>query len=341
MHSEDDYIGEKGFWEEDDEDEVTTKGTRKRGTRSRAMAVPKERFAGHNIGSSSLRREKNKGGIRWLGDDRAICHEPFCLKVPPYPIPRSWLKTVMEMDTRTTSDYVGHHYAELDILSLKNRNDFFLPNNKEKVYSAILMDPPFDTSIAPVDIQNPSHDTSARVTMEDFKKIPMTKIVPDGQGAMLFIWTPTELTLQVNAVCESWGYLLVEHGSWLYRGLDWGISNRESNLHGLSKVNLLLFRRCKKNFRAYTRLEIRHQRTSDSYYDFERYHPKTGRLLKSKYHYRLVEKMLPALDDKEKGRALFLWAPKSERRNGWTCISDTRHLQMMDKNKDDMDIGDW
>jgi len=340
---EDDYIGEKGFWEDDDDDEVTTKGTRKRSSgRSRGMAVKRERFtrfAGHDIGSSSLHRGGDGDGA--AGKVKLLCHEPFYLKVPAYPIPRSWLKPVDKLDPRSADEYKGYHYVERDIVSMRSVNDYFFPNNKDKVYRAILMDPPFDLSESPVHIQDPNEDTSGTVKLEDFKKIPMGKVVPDTVGAMLFIWVPSELTMQVNEICESWGFLLVEHATWICRNISWQIENRESNLTGISKRNLLLFRRTKKNGKAYNKLELRHQRTSDSYFDYVRYHPETGRELKSDYHYKVIETMLPDLDKKEKGQALYLWAPKDEKRDGWTCVCDTKLLEMLKKNKEDSDIGDW
>ena len=179
------------------------------------------------------------------------------------------------------------------------------------------------------------------MSLEDFKQIPMDRVMPYTEGAMLFIWVPPELTMQVNEICESWGFLLVEHATWICRNLSWQIENRESNLTGISKQNLLLFRRTKKNGKSYGRLELRHQRTSDSYMDYVRYHPETGRELKSDYHYKVIETMLPDLDRKEKGNALFLWAPKDEKRDGWTCVCDTKQLEMLKKNKKEVDIGDW
>lgn len=307
------------------------------------MAVKKERFtrfAGHAIGSSSLHRADD-GGEGPSGKVKLLCHEPFYLKIPAYPIPRSWLKPVMQIDTRSVEEYKGYHYAERDICSMTNPKDYFFSNNAAKVYRAVLMDPPFDLSDSPVHIQDESQDTSGNVTLADFKKIPMDRICPDTEGAMMFIWVPGELTMQVNEICESWGFLLVEHATWMHKNLSWQIMNRQSKLCGLSKSNLLLFRRAKKNMKAYTRLELRHQRTSDSYFDYVRYHPETGRELKSDYHYKVIETMLPDLDDKAKGNALFLWAPKNEKKDGWTCLCDTKMLKMLEKNKEDMDVGDW
>jgi len=339
------YIGEEDFFADDDPDEHTTKTKRGRGgggtRRPRAMAVKKDRFAGHGIGSSSLHRA-GAGGGGGSGKVKLSCHEPFYLKVPAYPIPRSWLKPISKYDARTEDQYRGVHYVERDICSLSSVKDFFYDNNGEKIYRAVLMDPPFDMSESPVHIQDPNQDTSGTVKLEDFKKIPMDKVRPPKEGCMLFIWVPSELTMQVNAVLESWGFLLVEHATWIMRNISWQIENRPSNLTGISKQNLLLYRRTKNgNANSYGKLELRHQRTSDSYFDYVRYHPETGRELKSDYHYKIIETMLPDLDQKEKGQALFLWAPKDEKRDGWTCICDTKQLAMLAKNKEDVDIGDW
>jgi len=342
---EDDYIGEEGFWDDDDDDDTdkTGKSTTRRTRKSRGMAVKRDRFtrfAGHAVGSTSLHRggdDAAAGG----GKVKLLCHEPFYLKVPAYPIPRSWLKPIAHLDSRSLEDYKGYHYVERDILSMRSAKDFFFANNAEKVYRAVLMDPPFDLSESPVHIDDDTKDKSGLVSLDEFKSIPMGRVVPDNEGAMLFIWVPSELTMQVNEICESWGFLLVEHATWILRNLSWQIMNRESNLTGISKSNLLLFRRTKKNGKSYNKLELRHQRTSDSYFDYVRIHEETGRELKSDYHYKVIETMLPDLDKKEKGQALFLWAPKNERRDGWTCVCDTKLLEMLKRNKEDSDIGDW
>ena len=337
-NSEDDYIGEEEFFDdaEDDKDEPRVRKSRNR--TSRGMGVKRERFAGHAIGSSSLRRVDDGKGV---SDKIRLCHEPSYLKVPQYPIPRSWLKPIALFDDRSINGYTGYYYAEKDILSMTKQNEYFFANNAKKQYKAILMDPPFDLSESPVYVPNDENECPGTVKLDDFAKMPIGQIVPDTVGAMLFIWVPSELTMQINDICEDWGFVLVEHATWIMRNLSWQICNRRSNLLGISKCNLLLYRRAKKNMKNYPTLELRHQRTSDSHFDFVRYHPETHRELKSDYHYTVIETLLPDLDKKEEGSALFLWAPKNEKRDGWTCIADTKHLEMLYKHKPNMDIGDW
>jgi len=349
--NEDDYIGADDFWDDDHDDstdKVASKGTtasRKRATRRpRGMADKKrQRFAGHQIGSSSLHRGGADGDAADAGGKiKIFCHEPFYLKVPAYPIPRSWLKPIAKLDDRPTSEYKGYHYEERDIAAMQRPQDFFFANNAEKVYKAVLMDPPFDLSESPVFVpEGGAYDNSGTIKLEDFARLPMGEVVPNTVGAMLFLWVPSELTMQVNEICEAWGFLLVEHATWICRNLSWQIENRQSNLTGISKANLLLYRRTKKNGKTYNKLELRHQRTSDSYFDYVRVHPETGRELKSDYHYKVIETLLPDLDQKEKGQALFLWAPKDERRDGWSCVCDTKLLAMLQRNKKEEDIGDW
>ena len=115
--------------------------------------MKRNRFAGHAIGSSSLHRADAGGEGAAGGKVKLLCHEPFYLKVPAYPIPRSWLKPVAKLDARTVDQYKGYHYEERDILSMRSVNDFFYSNNEDKVYRAVLMDPPFDLSSSPVHIQ--------------------------------------------------------------------------------------------------------------------------------------------------------------------------------------------
>lgn len=301
----------------------------------------KERFAGHGIGSSSLRRNDGKEG-KGKGGEKAkiLCHEPMYLKVPAYPIPRSWLKSIEKYDNRTIDKYTGYYYAEKDIISMKRKNDYFFQNNKEKKYRAILMDPPFDLSESGVGIEHQEKDETL-IKLSDFSKLPIGSLIPEDYGGMLFIWVPSELTMQINDICESWGFILVEHATWIMRNISYQIINKKSNLFGISKCNLLLYRRTKKNGKTFNKLELRHQRTSDSYFDFIRYHRENGRKLKSNYHYKVIETLLPDLDKKEQGQALFLWSPKNEKRDGWTMISDIKQINFDKNNKVNMDIGDW
>ena len=139
------------------------------------------------------------------------------LKVPNYPIPRSWLKPIAMFDGRSADEYVGYHYAEKDILSMAKHTDFFFENNAEKTYKAILMDPPFDMSESPVHIPNDDYECPGTVKLADFRKLPMAQIIPKNVGCMLFIWVPPEFTMQINDICEEWGFYLVEHATWIMR----------------------------------------------------------------------------------------------------------------------------
>ena len=263
-------------------------------------------------------------------DKKIHCHEPNYLKFPAYPIPRSWLKSIEKYDDRTIDKYIGHYYGEKDIVSMKRKNDYFFQNNESKKYRAILMDPPFDLSESPVYIgsnEENEENNKYKIKLDDFSKLPIGELIPSDYGGMLFIWVPSELTMQVNDICESWGFLLVEHATWIMRNISYQIENRQSNLFGISKCNLLLYRTTKKNGKSFNKLELRHQRTSDSYFDFVRYHRETGRELKSNYHYKVIETLLPDLDKKEQGQGLFLWSPKNEMRNGWTCIADINQIK--------------
>jgi len=379
---EEDYIGADEFWDADDADQSKNganakakgKGRRPRSTVSRAgsgsgsgSSDKRDRFSGHAIGSSALHRGSGGGDAdadadeqgQGQGDDAAkanakakgrgrtkaklFCHEPFYLKVPAYPIPRSWLRSIARIDNRTAAQLVGSRYEERDILSMLRTEDFARCGcGVESAPVAILMDPPFDLSESPVHVGGPGREQErGTVSLSDFAKLPIATLVPDTASTMLFMWIPAELTMQVNEICEQWGFVLVEHATWIMRNLRYQIENRESRLLGLSKHNLMLYRRTKKNGVSYNKLELRHQRTSDSYFDFARTHPQTGRELKSDYHYNVIETLLPDLDRHEAGSALFLWAPKNERRDGWTCICDTKQLEMLARNKPAMDIGDW
>eukprot|EP01084_Bolivina_argentea_P215341 365586_1 len=261
------------------------------------------------------------------------------VEIPMYPISSSWTESIRLFNNKNKMN--NCYYFETDILSLKTKNDF-CPSALNQEYKAILMDPPFDLRDSPITLQDETYQ--GNITLQDFATLPIDKIIDDTQGAMLFIWVPSELTIQISDICESWGFVLVDQATWIMRNLSNQIVNHDSNLFGISKRNLLLFRKfCKiddKNI--LNELQLRPEKTCDSFFDFVRYHNETGRELKPDAQYEMIEQLLPDLDNKDEGNALFLWCPKNEKREGWTCICDTKQLEMLKKNKpNDMDIGDW
>ena len=260
------------------------------------------------------------------------------LKVPNYPIPRSWLKPIAMFDGRSADEYVGYHYAEKDILSMAKHTDFFFENNAEKTYKAILMDPPFDMSESPVHIPNDDYECPGTVKLADFRKLPMAQIIPKNVGCMLFIWVPPEFTMQINDICEEWGFYLVEHATWIMRNLSWQIENRQSKLIGISKCNLLLYRRSPNGGKNSNRMELRHQRTSDSYFDFVRYHPETHRELKSDYHYKVIETCCRIRIRRRKGSRCFCGHRRMKcamdglvlpTRSSWRCSQSISRIRIL------------
>eukprot|EP00485_Elphidium_margaritaceum_P018255 CAMPEP_0202727042 /NCGR_PEP_ID=MMETSP1385-20130828/184919_1 /ASSEMBLY_ACC=CAM_ASM_000861 /TAXON_ID=933848 /ORGANISM="Elphidium margaritaceum" /LENGTH=575 /DNA_ID=CAMNT_0049393275 /DNA_START=48 /DNA_END=1777 /DNA_ORIENTATION=+ len=254
---------------------------------------------------------------------------------------------------------IGENRLEKDILSMLRRKDFFYASNTIGKYRAILMDPPFDVGESVTGIGE--NRLSYTIKLAEFAKLPIGELIPGDFGGMLFIWVPSELLSQINDILEAWGFILVEHATWVQRNLSYKIYNRDCGILGVGKGNLLLYRKTKKaNTTLYTKIQLRHQRTSDSYFDFARHfipaatstyddsyfdfvrrHPETHRELKPDYHYTVIETLLPDLDQYNNGAALYLWAPRYERRSGWTCIADSKQIETLMNVKEDIDIGDW
>jgi len=349
------------FWDEeeqrsdqDDDDEEVSKKRSRRSTTSDGSRRPRRstkssgdkedrfaRFQGHNIAAKQLNDIGNTLNAKKRARAReAACHELETIKVPRYPIPISWAKRVKAYDGRTPEQLIGSYYEEKDILSMLRRKDFFYASNTIGKYRAILMDPPFDVGESVTGIGE--NRLSYTIKLAEFAKLPIGELIPGDFGGMLFIWVPSELLSQINDILEAWGFILVEHATWVQRNLSYKIYNRDCGILGVGKGNLLLYRKTKKaNTTLYTKIQLRHQRTSDSYFDFVRRHPETHRELKPDYHYTVIETLLPDLDQYNNGAALYLWAPRYERRSGWTCIADSKQIETLMNVKEEIEIGDW
>ena len=290
----------------------------------------------HGSGYHSKRRNITASGIDFgtaLNESCGItasnytkkCWDLENMEIPKYPIPRSWMTKISEY--KGNNNKINCYYKETDILSLKI-NDYISELNMDKNggYLGVLMEPPIKTNDVNDDYFY-KHDGLFR--MDEFKsKFKMNivnKLCPEG---MLFIWIESQLISEMMEFIEMLGYKYVEHAAWVLKR----VNNKLAliNKYGLcqSKKNLFLFRRINPKNEKYYKIELRHQRTSDVYPDFIRYHNETGKMLNSDYHYKIIETLLPSTikfnKNNNKSKLLYLWAPKNESRKGWTIINDPR-----------------
>jgi hypothetical protein len=313
-----DYMSEGECFADDDDDEkaVRRKRPRSQGTLSiRRRRVNRDpAIASRMVGGTFAEEEDSEE------EKPRQAYEIDFQKFPPYPLPRSWGLPIQRFKTKIEhSELPNFEYQEADILTMKHSQYL-----NGKTYTGILMDPPFDLSNGIVE------KTPGTVTLEDFRKMPLPQLMP--AGGMLFIWTPTELTMQVTRICLEWGFLFAEHGALILKERTGGVWNRSTNALAQCKCNLLLFRRFKsRKTGAYYPLKINHQRTSDSFFDFAQFHPETGQLCRSHYQYRVSEIMIKCFDPTKHINMLYLWAPKDEQRQGWHVICDTRQQALLKK----------
>ena len=189
-------------------------------------------------------------------------------------------------------------------------------------------------------------------------KFPISEIVENG---MLFVWIPSDLLIDVVKMIEKeWGFCYVEHATWAKKEIRNHFKIKRGQIMNYSKENLLIFRKGKygkdgKTKHFTDRIELRHQRTSDTHVNFARYHSKYKKqeLKPKEFAYRMIETMLPdatqeirdAVEQKKdlskvEARLLYLWAPEFEHRGGWTMMVDKKHLQYLQNIEDDENYDD-
>jgi hypothetical protein len=287
------------------------KGVRTRGAKGgKSKAASSRAVIGAQFKSYVDGRGKSRGGP--IARVKRICSEVLYTRIPPFPLPPTWCHMIAtrleQLKLRELSEKASK-YIEMDITKIQ-------PDTFGDIeYQAILIDFPFDLMLEerwgdqPIDV---------------FEALPIGDIK---NNHMLFVWTPSELILEVTEACEKWGYRFTEHATWVRKLVNNRFDMQEdSEVFAVCKCNLLLFRRTKPNG-TYFKMELRHQRTSDVWFDYTRPHPETGRDLKAyEYTYDLIETMLPntlrTVESEQRPTMLYIGAPKNEKRFGWTTVWD-------------------
>ncbi|KAJ2399919.1 hypothetical protein GGI23_002362 [Coemansia sp. RSA 2559] len=147
--------------------------------------------------------------------------------------------------------------------------------------------------------------------------IPVDKLL--APGSFLFTWCEKELIVDMCEIAENnWGLKYVENFCWVRYQTNNQIQRLPSSYFRRSKVTLLIFRREGD-------LEIRHQRSPDSLFDFVK--PKMPGDLndrKPDFAYTVIETLLPRAlctdEEPDPNRLLQLWFPSDCHRTNWTTI---------------------
>ncbi|KAJ2642977.1 hypothetical protein GGF44_001393 [Coemansia sp. RSA 1694] len=243
---------------------------------------------------------------------------PTYVRIPPIPIPRAWVKHIRPL-------LVGEETTPCNVIS-----GVLLPKAEpkwarridteatldfdytifERTFQCVYMDPPL---LLPDEQPKPGYFDISRLAA-----IPVHKmLVP---GAFLFTWCEKELLPDMCEIAEKqWGLKYVENFCWVRHQTNNHIAKLPSNYFRRSKVTLLIFRREGD-------LEMRHQRSPDSVFDFVK--PRMAGDLndrKPDFAYTVIETLLPrALCTTElpyPNRLIQLWMPTDCHRTHWTTVT--------------------
>ncbi|GAB5586849.1 hypothetical protein Unana1_01749 [Umbelopsis nana] len=230
---------------------------------------------------------------------------PTYVKIPGEPIPRSWVHTILHLQSPTESivSMIGRKYLKKDILSMDLKE---LGTNFQAVY----MDPPL---LLPGEKATPG-----KITIEQLATLNIPSIVPKG---FLFIWLEKEWLPDIVRICEKWEFKYVENFCWIKKNLNNQIAKKSYKYFNKSKLSLLIFRREGD-------VELRHQRNPDCVFDFSKPNvPGELTEMKPRFLYQIIETLLPSAtfhpENNPNGeRMLELWAKTGQNRLGWTTVVD-------------------
>ncbi|KAJ3278717.1 hypothetical protein HK104_002075, partial [Borealophlyctis nickersoniae] len=274
---EDDYyIVDDDFWDE----EFGSAPSRSKHSRKLASApkAPSSRGGGRNDRESILARYKvmsvqmqDRNGNFFVMKKR-ICgpdpHLPTYVRIPPVPVPRSWVKVITPLPP-SVEQVPGCRYYEADVLS------FHLASLGKK-FQVIHMDPPF---LLPGEEPVPG-----KISVKEFSTLPIPSVITHG---FLFVWTEKELTPLIIRAAEKWGFRYVENFCWIKRDVGNRIVREGGKYFSKSKVTCLILRKEGD-------IELRHQRSPDCEFDFIKpAGPDDTTQEKPKYIFDVIETLLP------------------------------------------------
>ncbi len=193
--------------------------------------------------------------------------------------------------------------------------------NLAQSVEAILINPPWA-------VRDPN---GAGVTVDDFARIPFDKsLIHDG---IVFVWAEKVLIHPLMKAMAAKGFDYIENVVWGFldrdrvgmveeKSIDVAPAFARQDYVHLKKAHRTLFMFRRKLTKPL--LNLRHQRTCDSCFDFV--DPTNSQFTPSEYIYRLIETLLPdsRLESNNSLKLLELWADESSARPGW--------LKLVEKN---------
>eukprot|EP01122_Echinamoeba_exundans_P000575 TRINITY_DN10500_c0_g1_i1.p1 TRINITY_DN10500_c0_g1~~TRINITY_DN10500_c0_g1_i1.p1 ORF type:complete len:478 (+),score=101.41 TRINITY_DN10500_c0_g1_i1:107-1435(+) len=226
--------------------------------------------------------------------------EPDYVRIPPFPVPLTWAKSVEPFALAPSEAPAGSHYVETNIV------DFDLLSFG-KTFVGVLLDVPWKT---------PRLNGPGRVTAAELVGLRLDQVLPAG---LAFIWVEKETIADAVKLFTSWGFTYVENLSWVRRYPNHSIVTEDYDYFTKSKAILLIFKRGDG-------ITLRHQRNPDVVFDFVR-RDKYLAEDKPENVYDMIETLLPEGNYKEEtkeGRFLELWGRKNMPRKGWTSLIQKR-----------------
>ena len=228
-----------------------------------------------------------------------------------------------------------------------------LAATKDQGFQGIVLSPPWKERF-PTASGEP-YNTEGIVPKDLLKlKLGNTKVIEAG---FVYIWSPKHLLHEILKVMERMNFFYVENAINVRQAVSNDIQGLESQYFKSSKETLLILRRGKRNPKnqkvEWSRVEIRHQRTSDVNFTFYANNSTGKERYAHSYIHNMAETMLPhgrynplppenekgaeanakgspqaeaawlskEKQRKQQGRLLHLWAPQDVRRTGWTSVA--------------------
>ncbi|OLY82820.1 Peptidyl-tRNA hydrolase 2, mitochondrial [Smittium mucronatum] len=219
---------------------------------------------------------KDKRGFTFFIKRRVLTVDPYSptyVRIPPIPIPRSWVNTIQSLDGPDHLEY--SIYKSVPKITEINWKEY-------SSYHAVYMDPPLISGRKQGDF-----GVSDKTTLEQLRSIPINKILRP--GGFLFIWSQKEFLPQIFSISETvWNLKYVENFCWIKKLTNNRISRSPSRYFCKSKLTCLIFRNSGD-------IEMRHQRSPDCVFDFIK--PKLqddDTEFKPEFVYNVIETLLPA-----------------------------------------------
>ncbi|KAJ1942300.1 hypothetical protein FBU59_003240 [Linderina macrospora] len=242
---------------------------------------------------------------------------PTYVRIPPNPIPRSWVKHIRTIDDSVEST-PKHVISGVIVPKKEPKWSRFIHTPVtlnydfsafDRTFQCVYMDPPL---LLPDEPPKPGFFDVSKL-----KAIPVGRLLVP--GAFLFTWCEKELLPDMCELAENeWGLKYVENFCWVCQHTNNQIATLPSAFFRRSKVTLLIFRREGD-------LEMRHQRSPDSLFDFVKpRRPGDLNDRKPEFAYQVIQTLLPkslcSEELPEPDRLLQLWMPEDCHRTNWTTI---------------------